>query len=61
MTALWAIWLSATVALAEDPAPPPPHTAPLKIGPGMNAVGLNLRACNSWSRISPAATLLTPT
>lgn len=43
MTALWAIWLSATVALAEDPAPPPPHTAPLKIGPGMNAVGLNLR------------------
>jgi uncharacterized protein YjbI with pentapeptide repeats len=42
MTALWAIWLSATVALAEDPAPPP-RTAPLKIGPGMNAVGLNLR------------------
>jgi len=42
MVVLWAVWLSATVTLAEDPAPPP-HTAPLKIGPGMNAVGRNLR------------------
>ncbi len=42
MTALWALWLSATVALAGDSAPLDPP-APLKIGPGMKAVGLSLR------------------
>jgi len=47
MTALWAMWLSATVGLAEDPATPP-HAAPLKIGPGMNAVGRNLRDQRFW-------------
>jgi len=47
MVVLWAVWLSAQIALAEDPAPPP-HAAPLKIGPGMNAVGRNLRGEQFW-------------
>jgi uncharacterized protein YjbI with pentapeptide repeats len=47
MAVLWAMWLAATVALAENPTPPAP-AAPLKIGPGMNAVGRNLRDQRFW-------------
>lgn len=42
MAVLCAVWLSAPIALADDPSPPP-HAAPLKIGAGMNAIGRNLR------------------
>lgn len=47
MEMLWAMWLAATVGLAEDPASPAP-AAPLKIGPGMKAVGHNLRDQRFW-------------